>query len=161
MLKILDKLGESITQDSMTPERLEEHDNIFKPENEYEKIFWADCRMLAHKDFAKWKTSVNNGKLGGRPPKEKNVQELVAQTAENLSVDKAKDTIWIDDSFSVEKYPVFKIYVDEMPGSVIKSVEKWLKDKKNGQKVTLEFITQQFVNFAKRQNKPLFRKESK
>lgn len=171
-LMLIEHLIDSIDADGIFPEELDGHDNFFEPTNEYEKKLWESCREMAKKDINDLKKSIQGGKKSAEmrkqksaqaipePPKEKNVQELLEQTAENLSIDKAKDTIWIDDSFSVDKYPVFKIYVDEMPGSVIKSVEKWLKDKKKGEKVSLEFITQQFVNFAKRQNKPLFKKNT-
>lgn len=157
---LLMALYNSVMSDLMETNLMEEHDKMFTPKNKYEQIFWESCRELAKRDIMTIHKRAEGGKMGGRPPKEKNVQALLEETAENLSVDKAKDKILITDSFSVSKYPALKIYIDEMQPEVIKSVEKWLKEKKKGEKVSLEFITQQFINFAKRQNKPLFKKNT-
>lgn len=69
------------------------------------------------------------------------------------------NSILIDNSFSCSKFDVFKTYINEMPSCVIQSVENWLKKQKNGQTVPVGFITKQFINFANRQNKPLFKGE--
>lgn len=69
------------------------------------------------------------------------------------------NSILIDSNFSCSKFDVFKTYINEMPLEVIQSVENWLKKQKNGQTVPVEFITKQFINFANRQNKPLFKGE--
>ena len=69
------------------------------------------------------------------------------------------NSILIDSSFSCSKFDVFKTYINEMPSCVIQSVENWLKKQKNGQTVPVGFITKQFINFANRQNKPLFKGE--
>ena len=67
------------------------------------------------------------------------------------------NSILIDSNFSCSKFDVFKTYINEMPLEVIQSVENWLKKQKNGQTVPVGFITKQFINFANRQNKPLFK----
>lgn len=69
------------------------------------------------------------------------------------------NSIFIDSNFSCSKFDVFKTYINEMPLEVIQSVENWLKKQKNGQIVPVGFITKQFINFANRQNKPLFKGE--
>lgn len=68
-------------------------------------------------------------------------------------------SILIDSNFSCSKFDVFKVYIQNMPAEIIKSVESWIKKEKNGQTVPVEFITKQFINFANRQNKPLFKGE--
>lgn len=69
------------------------------------------------------------------------------------------NSILIDSNFSCSKFDVFKVYIQNMPAEIIKSVESWIKKEKNGQTVPVEFITKQFINFANRQNKPLFKGE--
>lgn len=70
-----------------------------------------------------------------------------------------KNCILIDSNFSCSKFDVFKVYIQNMPADIIKSVESWIKKEKNGQTVPVGFITKQFINFANRQNKPLFKGE--
>lgn len=69
------------------------------------------------------------------------------------------NSIFIDSNFSCSKFDVFKVYIQNMPAEIIKSVESWIKKEKNGQTVPVGFITKQFINFANRQNKPLFKGE--
>lgn len=69
------------------------------------------------------------------------------------------NSILIDSNFSCSKFDVFKVYIQNMPAEIIKSVESWIKKEKNGQTVPVGFITKQFINFARRQNKPLFKGE--
>lgn len=65
--------------------------------------------------------------------------------------------ILIDSSFSCSNFDVFKAYIQEMPSSVIQSVENWLKKQKNGQEIPVEFIIKQFFNFAQRSNISIFK----
>lgn len=67
------------------------------------------------------------------------------------------NSILIDSNFSCSKFDVFKVYIQNVPAEIIKSVESWIKKEKNGQTVPVGFITKQFINFANRQNKPLFK----
>ncbi|MBQ3785040.1 MAG: hypothetical protein II843_01435 [Alphaproteobacteria bacterium] len=84
--------------------------------------------------------------------KKQTFDELIGQIGKP-----AKQSILIDSNFSCSKFDVFKTYINEMPLEVIQSVENWLKKQKNGQTVPVGFITKQFINFANRQNKPLFK----
>lgn len=68
-------------------------------------------------------------------------------------------SVLIDSNFSCSKFDVFKVYIQNVPEDIIKSVESWIKKEKDGQTVPVEFITKQFINFANRQNKPLFKGE--
>lgn len=86
--------------------------------------------------------------------KKQTFNELIGQIGK-----KNTNSILIDSNFSCSKFDVFKTYINEMPSCVIQSVENWLKKQKNGQTVPVEFITKQFINFANRQNKPLFKGE--
>ena len=65
--------------------------------------------------------------------------------------------IRINEEFSISKYEQFDAYVKEFDSSVIQAVERWIKKEKMGQFVEYGFITRQFFNFAKRQNKPIFK----
>ena len=90
------------------------------------------------------KTEINNN----------NINNII----NNIGKDNT-NSILIDSNFSCSKFDVFKTYINEMPLEVIQSVENWLKKQKNGQTVPVGFITKQFINFANRQNKPLFKGE--
>lgn len=80
----------------------------------------------------------------------------INQIISKIGKDNSK-SILIDSSFNCSKFDVFRVYIQQMPTDVIKSVENWLKKEKKGQTVTVDFITRQFINFANRQNKPLFK----
>lgn len=84
--------------------------------------------------------------------------DIIKQAANALSVNKANDSVLVDSSFSLFDYPVFKPYIESVTPEIIESVENWLRTAKNGQRVTIGFITRQFTNFANRQNKPIFKK---
>lgn len=84
--------------------------------------------------------------------------DIIKQAANALSVNKANDSVLVDSSFSLFDYPVFKPYIESVTPEIIESVENWLRTAKNGQHVTIGFITRQFTNFANRQNKPIFKK---
>lgn len=84
--------------------------------------------------------------------------DIIKQAANALSVNKANDSVLVDSSFSLFDYPVFKPYIESVTPEIIESVENWLRAAKNGQRVTIGFITRQFTNFANRQNKPIFKK---
>lgn len=86
--------------------------------------------------------------------KNKVVSEMLSSIGKNNS-----KSILIDSNFSCSKFDVFKVYIQNMPAEIIKSVESWIKKEKNGQTVPVGFITKQFINFANRQNKPLFKGE--
>lgn len=73
------------------------------------------------------------------------------------NIGKGGKNFLISDDFSCSMFSEFEPYLKEMPADVIKSVENWLKKEKKGQTVTVDFITRQFINFANRQNKPLFK----
>lgn len=88
--------------------------------------------------------------------KYKDKNKVVSEMLSSIGKDNT-NSILIDSSFSCSKFDVFKTYINEMPLEVIQSVENWLKKQKNGQTVPVEFITKQFINFANRQNKPLFK----
>ena len=90
--------------------------------------------------------------------KYKDKNKVVSEMLSSIGKDNT-NSILIDSNFSCSKFDVFKTYINEMPLEVIQSVENWLKKQKNGQTVPVEFITKQFINFASRQNKPLFKGE--
>ena len=72
-----------------------------------------------------------------------------------------KNKIVISSKFSASDYDELKVYVQEMPEDVIHSVESWLIKTKLGQTVDISFITKQFMNFAKRQGRPIFKEQDK
>lgn len=78
MLKCLVR---SINSDCIFSERLDEHDDFFIPKNETEQILWENLRTSAKIQIRSIETNRQNGKKGGRPPKEeeKVVQEPVKQ----------------------------------------------------------------------------------
>lgn len=84
--------------------------------------------------------------------KSNKVSEMLSSIGRNNS-----KSVLIDCNFNCSVFSEFQPYLKEMPTDVIKSVENWLKKEKNGQTVTIDFITRQFINFANRQNKPLFK----
>ena len=71
-----------------------------------------------------------------------------------------KGDIIIGPAFSAKDYEDLMVYVNEMPEDVIKSVEEWLIKEKRGEVVNLKFIARQFINFAKRQNRPMFKEKT-
>ncbi len=154
-LAIFERLVKSVIADGIQPDNMDAHDKMFVPENIHEETFWKSCREMAKSDRRYLLSSIENGKKGGRPHK---VDDIIQKSVENLTASKGKDLILIDNTFHVANHAIFKPYVQEMPTDVIESVENWLKDKKQGQKVRADFITTQFINFANRQNKPLFKK---
>lgn len=90
--------------------------------------------------------------------KYKDKNKVVSEVLSSIGKDNT-NSILIDSNFSCSKFDVFKVYIQNMPAEIIKSVESWIKKEKNGQIVPVEFITKQFINFANRQNKPLFKGE--
>lgn len=50
---ILRLLSESIAADDIHPDKMDEHDNNFEPENEFEKLLWVHSRELAKEDMKK------------------------------------------------------------------------------------------------------------
>ena len=88
--------------------------------------------------------------------KYKDKNKVVSEMLSSIGKDNT-NSILIDSNFSCSKFDVFKVYIQNMPAEIIKSVESWIKKEKNGQIVPVEFITKQFINFANRQNKPLFK----
>lgn len=88
---------------------------------------------------------------------EKTVAEIIKQAGDALSVRKSTDMIFVDSSFRLLNYPVFKPYIEQVTPAIIESVENWLRQTKNGQSVSVQFITKQFFNFAHRQNKSVFK----
>ena len=99
----------------------------------------------------------------GRPRKNQNENQIeknkqnVIDIIHSVSNKFNCNGIKIDEEFSVSKYEQFDAYVKEFDSSVIQAVEKWIKKEKMGQFVEYGFITRQFFNFAKRQNKPIFK----
>ena len=88
---------------------------------------------------------------------EKNVAEIIKQAGDALSVRKSTDMIFVDSSFQLLNYPVFAPYIEQVTPEIIESVENWLRTAKAGQTVTVEFISRQFIKFAQRQGKPIFK----
>ena len=88
---------------------------------------------------------------------EKTVAEIIKQAGDALSVRKSTDMIFVDSSFRLLNYPVFAPYIEQVTPAIIESVENWLRQTKNGQSVSVQFITKQFFNFANRQNKSVFK----
>lgn len=68
-----------------------------------------------------------------------------------------KKQIVIGSQFNASDVDELKLYVKEMPDDVIHAVEKWLIKSKLGQTVDVSFIAKQFINFAKRMNRPVFK----
>lgn len=81
--KIMDSVTKAAMADNINPNKLDEHDDIFEPINEYERIFWEDCRKISKEDIQHLLGSIENGKLGGRPKKEP-VQETPEPTKETI-----------------------------------------------------------------------------
>lgn len=91
---------------------------------------------------------------------EKTVAEIIKETGNLLSGKKSNNSILVDSSFSCSLYPIFKPYIEQVTPEIIKSVENWLRKNKDGQSVSVEFITKQFVNFANRQGRPIFKEQT-
>lgn len=91
---------------------------------------------------------------------EKNVAEIIKQAGDALSVRKSTDMIFVDSSFRLLNYPVFAPYIEQVTPAIIESVENWLRQTKNGQSVSVQFITKQFFNFANRQGRPIFKEQT-
>jgi hypothetical protein len=142
-------------------------------QNQYE-TFIASCEKKAIGIRKRWETTKSIDNYTNVLDKNTTEQDMIYIVKDK---DKYKDknkvvsemlssigkentnSILIDSNFSCSKFDVFKTYINEMPSCVIQSVENWLKKQKNGQTVPVGFITKQFINFANRQNKPLFKGE--
>lgn len=70
MYVIMNALTKSCLLDNVDIMGIDNHDNIFKPKNRYEKIFWESSRKIMKKQAIKLYTQIKCGKLGGRPKKE-------------------------------------------------------------------------------------------
>lgn len=91
-----------------------------------------------------------------------NVDNFLKQASAELSDNKNMvGKVVISEKFSAKNVPDLKVYSDEMPADVIHSVEKWLIREKLGKAVDTKFIARQFINFAKRQGRPLFKEQDK
>lgn len=142
-------------------------------QNQYE-TFIASCEKKAIGIRKRWETTKSIDNYTNVLDKNTTEQDMIYIVKDK---DKYKDknkvvsemlssigkentnSILIDSNFSCSKFDVFKVYIQNMPAEIIKSVESWIKKEKNGQTVPVEFITKQFINFANRQNKPLFKGE--
>ena len=142
-------------------------------QNQYE-TFIASCEKKAIGIRKRWETTKSIDNYTNVLDKNTTEQDMIYIVKDK---DKYKDknkvvsemlssigkentnSILIDSNFSCSKFDVFKVYIQNMPAEIIKSVESWIKKEKNGQIVPVEFITKQFINFANRQNKPLFKGE--
>lgn len=142
-------------------------------QNQYE-TFIASCEKKAIGIRKRWETTKSIDNYTNVLDKNTTEQDMIyivkdkdkykdknKVVSEMLSSIGKKNTnsILIDSNFSCSKFDVFKVYIQNMPAEIIKSVESWIKKEKNGQTVPVEFITKQFINFANRQNKPLFKGE--
>lgn len=85
--------------------------------------------------------------------------EKVQKLLESMSVRSKsnKNKIFVSDSLSLveledDDFPVH-LYLEEYGEKVIKDVQNWLVNNKNGQSVDKAFICRQFNNFAQRQRK--------
>lgn len=85
-----------------------------------------------------------------------NKKEVYEHIIANIGKDR-KDLILITKSFKCSDFEVFTPYIIEMPETVIKSVEAWLRKVKINESVSVEFIVKQFFNFAKRGNISVFK----
>lgn len=85
-----------------------------------------------------------------------NKKEVYKHIVANVGKER-KDLILITKNFKCVDYQVFTPYITEMPDTVIKSVENWLRKIKLNEQVSVEFITKQFFNFAKRSNTAVFK----
>lgn len=91
----------------------------------------------------------------------KSAADIIKQAGEALSVRKSTDMIFVDSSFRLLNYPVFLPYIEQVTPAIIESVENWLRQTKNGQSVSVQFITKQFFNFANRQGRPIFKEQTR
>ena len=87
-----------------------------------------------------------------------NKKEIYNQIVNMFGSDR-KNLILIDKNFSCNNYDIFIPYLKEMPQSIIKSVENWLRKVKLNESVTVEFIIKQFFNFAQRANISIFKEK--
>lgn len=87
-----------------------------------------------------------------------NKKEVYNHIINSIGSDR-KNLILIDKNFNCSNYEVFNPYIKEMPQSVIKSVENWLRKVKSNQSTTVEFIIKQFFNFAQRANVSIFKEK--
>lgn len=87
-----------------------------------------------------------------------NKKEIYNKIVNMFGADR-KNLILIDKNFSCNNYDIFSPYLKEMPQTIIKSVENWLRKVKLNESVTVEFIIKQFFNFAQRANTPIFKGE--
>lgn len=87
-----------------------------------------------------------------------NKKEVYNHIINSIGSDR-KNLILVDKNFNCSNYEVFNLYIKEMPQSVIKSVENWLRKVKLNESVTVEFIIKQFFNFAKRNDISVFKEK--
>lgn len=85
-----------------------------------------------------------------------NKKEIYEHIIANIGKNR-KDLILITKNFNCSDFEIFTPYITEMPESVIKSVENWLRKVKLNESVSIEFIVKQFFNFAKRNNTAIFK----
>lgn len=146
-------------------------------ENQYRSLETKSQQMSANRNNGKQKTTEDDkrqpktteddkGRQTGiktgtgieiKTGTEKTVAEIIKQAGDALSVRKSTDMIFVDSSFRLLNYPVFAPYIEQVTPAIIESVENWLRQTKNGQSVSVQFITKQFFNFANRQNKSVFK----
>lgn len=155
--KIFRKLVESIIADSVNSEMVEEHDKMFEPRTDAEKIFWKSCRELAKKDIKILMKAIENGQKGGRPVATKEEQQA---TLDNFTNTFGKPTgvneVRITKDFKLPAHPYFDSYHKTYPAQLIKNVEQWLVKTKLGKNVEYQWIGKQIQNFNKRKTGKVF-----
>lgn len=83
-IMLLEHLIDSVVADGDYFDKLDEHDNMFIPQNDYERRVWEDWREMAKADIRNLKSKIDGGKKSAEikqlaKEEEKVVQEPVKQ----------------------------------------------------------------------------------
>ena len=147
--KIFRKLVESIISDSVNSEMAEEHDKMFEPRTDAEKMFWKSCRQLAKNDLKTLQKRIAGGSNGGRPTKEQQ-QAQIENFTNTFGKTAGKNEVVITPDFTLPKNEYFDSYRKTYPPELIQSMESWLKKSFMGRNVEYAWIGKQMQNFNQR-----------
>ena len=148
--KLFMALCKSINADGLDPHNMDENDKLFETRNTAEEQLWQSCRELAKRDMKNYLSRKSNGKLGGRPLTSDEKKSAIEQAAQNICKKVGKNQIEITNTFRLPAHPYFDDYRKEYPDTLIKSVEKWLRENYLNKIVDYTWIGKLIQNFNKR-----------
>lgn len=94
--KLIKMLCQSVCNDSLHPEGIEEHDSYFEPRTVAEKDLWQSCRELAKKDMETLLKSVQGGKKSAEIRKNKKTETETEDKEETKTKNKTSSLLQID-----------------------------------------------------------------